>query len=371
VTAVIHPVALVGLILTATGHLPFWSVLVASLLAGAGYPPLTAAVRGALNALTGPGTGREHLHATAMAAETILVEMIFMVGPALVAVFLIVGTPESALFASALVTLVGTVVVARGRVLRGFARRPDTQGGYTRGLGPLRVAGFPPLVAAAAGCGCAFGVCAIAVPAFATAHHAAPGTGGFMLAVWGVGSMVGGIVFAGRIPARPLARQFPWLLAALAFSLAVLAAMPNPVALAVALTAGGATIAPVLTVHTSLVGLVTPESMINEGYTWIVTTSIAAGSLGGALAGVIVDHAGPAWPFLLAAGAVGAAALYAGVALPGSWTPAPSPGTVGTTSCGISAGCGGGDRRFPADPAAKLRDPPATRDLPGRFDRYR
>ncbi len=309
VTAVIHPVALLALVSTTTRHLPFWSVLVTSAVAGAGYPPLTAAVRGAWNTVTGPGTGREHLHATAMAAETILVEFVFIIGPAAVAVFLIFGTPEVALFASAAVTLVGTVVVARGRVLRAFTPHPHDA--RTRGLGPLRVPGFPALVAAAAGCGTAFGVCAVAVPAFATASHGARGTGGFLLAVWGIGSLVGGIAFGSRMPAAPLARQLPWLLGALALSLAVLTAMPNPVALGVALTIGGATIAPVLTVHNSLIGLVTPETMVNEGYTWIVTTSIAAGSLGGALAGVIVDHAGPAWPFLLGAGAVGAAAVYA------------------------------------------------------------
>jgi MFS family permease len=244
-----------------------------------------------------------------MAAETILLELVFIIGPAAVAIFLIFGSPEVALFGSAVVTLMGTVVVARGRVLRAFERDPQHAG--TRGLGPLRATGFPALVVAAAGCGTAFGVCAVAVPAFVTAYHGAKGLGGFLLAIWGVGSLIGGVVFSSRMPAVPLARQFPWLLGALAVSMAVLAAMPNPVALGVALTVGGATIAPVLTVHNSLVGLVTPEKMINEGYTWIVTTSIAAGSLGGAMAGVLVDHAGPAWPFLLAAGAVGLAALYA------------------------------------------------------------
>ncbi len=310
VTAVIHPVALVALVYTTTRHLPFWSVLVSSAVAGAGYPPLTAAVRGAWNTLTGPGTGRAHLHATAMAAETVLLELVFIVGPAAVALFLVLGSPQAALFGSALVTLVGTVVVARGRVLRSFRRAAHHV--RTTGLGPLRVTGFPALVAAAAGCGCAFGVCAVAVPAFATAYS--PGTrglGGFLLAISGVGSLVGGVVFASLSFARPLARQFPWLLGALAVSFGVLALMPNPLAFGVAFTVGGAAIAPVLTVHNSLVGLVTPATMINEGYTWIVTTSISAGSLGGALAGVLVDHLGPAWPFLLAGGAVGIAALCA------------------------------------------------------------
>jgi MFS family permease len=308
-TALIHPVALLALVFTATRHQPFWAILVASAVAGAGYPPLSAAVRGAWNTVTAPGTGHEDLHATAMAAETILLEAVFIVGPATVALFLIFSTPAAALVGSALVTFVGTMIVTRGRILRAFRRRPEHT--RTRGLGPLRVTGFPALLVAAAGCGAAFGVCGVAVPAFATAHHAGQGAGGLLLAVWGFGSLVGGIVFGRRIPTRPLARQFPWLLGALALSMAALAAMPNPVALGIALTLGGATIAPALTVHNALVGLVTPPTMVNEGYTWIVTTSIAAGSLSGALAGVIVDHAGPAWSFLLGAVAVGLAALFA------------------------------------------------------------
>jgi MFS family permease len=194
-------------------------------------------------------------------------------------------------------------------VLRAFRRHPAHA--RTRGLGPLRVTGFPALVVAAAGCGMAFGACAVAVPAFATAYHGGQGLGGFLLAIWGIGSLVGGIVFGAFAPVRPLARQFPWLLAALALTVGMLAVMPNPVALGVALALGRVTIAPVLTVHNALIGLVTPETMINEGYTWIVTTSITAGSLGGALAGVIVDHAGPAWSFLLAGSGVGIAALVA------------------------------------------------------------
>jgi hypothetical protein len=310
VTAFVHPLALLVLVYTATRHQPFWSVLVASALAGAGYPPLTAAVRGAWNTVTGPGTGREHLHATAMAAETTLVEVIFVVGPLAVAGFIAFATPAVALYAAAFVTLAGTLVVARAPVLRAFTPQPHQV--HTRGLGPLRVAGFPALIVAAAGCGVAFAVCGVAVPAFASSSDPrSPGLGGLLLGVWGLGSAVGGVLFGSRALATAPVRLFPWLLGAFAFSQLVLALMPNPVALGIALTLGGATIAPVLTVHNALVGLVTPESMINEGYTWVVTTSIAAGSAGGALAGVIVDHAGPSWSFLLAAGTVSAAALVA------------------------------------------------------------
>ena len=89
--------------------------------------------------------------------------------------------------------------------------------------------------------------------------------------------------------------------------------MPNPVALGVALFVGGATIAPALTVENTLVGRITPAAMHNEAYTWVITISIAASALGGAVAGYLVDVG-----FLGLAFVCGAAALAVG-ALVTAW----------------------------------------------------
>jgi MFS family permease len=111
-----------------------------------------------------------------------------------------------------------------------------------------------------------------------------------------------------------LTRQFAWLLAGVAAGFAVLALMPSPLYLGVALVLGGATIAPALTVETNLVGRLSPAAMLNEAYTWVVTVSVAGSAAGGAVAGVIVDHpGGPPWAFLFAAGVLLVAALIAGV----------------------------------------------------------
>lgn len=113
-----------------------------------------------------------------------------------------------------------------------------------------------------------------------------------------------------------MTRQFAWLLAAVAGTLAIFAVMPGPVSLGIALVIGGATIAPALTLENTLVGRITPTGMLNEAYTWVVTMSVAASAAGGAVAGLIVDHAGGVpWAFLFAAGAVGVGAGVA--ALPG------------------------------------------------------
>ncbi|TDC39067.1 MFS transporter [Micromonospora sp. 15K316] len=317
-TAVAHPLALVGLLLASrSGADGLVAIYLTAAVAGATYPPLTAAIRGAWNDLTAAASGRYHLRNTALAAETSLFEIVFVLGPLLVAGFVLVADATAALVGAAVVTLVGTTAVALGRVMRGWQPHPREH--HARGLGPLRVAGFPALLVCVAGLGIAFGAAGVIVPAFAGNYRAADAESlaGVLLAVWGIGSAVGGFWFGVRKPALNMTRQFAGLLAALAGSFAIFAVMPTPLALGIALVVGGATIAPALTLENTLVGRIAPAGMLNEAYTWVVTMSVAASAAGGAVAGLIVDHAGGVpWAFLFAGAAVavgaGVAALPAG-----------------------------------------------------------
>ncbi|MGN9776217.1 MFS transporter [Micromonospora sp. H33] len=314
-TAVAHPLALLGLLWAArteAGSLAI--VFVAAGVAGATYPPLTAAIRGAWNDLTAPATGRWHLRNTALAAETTLFELVFVLGPLLVAAFVLLADAGAALVGSAVVTFAGTTAVALGRVMRGW--RPHPHEHHTRGLGPLRVAGFPALLVCVASLGIAFGAAGVIVPAFATAYTSddPDSLAGVLLAVWGIGSALGGLWFGTRQPASNMSRQFALLLGAVAATFAVFAVMPTPAALGTALVIGGATIAPALTLENTLIGRISPTSMLNEAYTWVVTMSVGASAAGGAVAGLIVDHAGGVpWAFLFAGAAVAVGAVVAGL----------------------------------------------------------
>jgi len=312
-TSVLHPLALVGLLLVSRGGetaLPW--IFAASALAGATYPPLTAAIRRAWTDATEVGSGRHGLREAAMAAETSLFELVFVLGPMLVAAF-VVGThrPAVALIFAAGATLVGTMWIAWLPIMRHWVRHEDDA---ARGLGPLKVGGFPALLACVGALGTAFGAAGVIVPAYAGQHDGGDGLGGVLLGVWGLGSAVGGIWFGTRRPAMALPRQFAWLLGAVAVSFLVLAAMPNPLSLGVALVIGGATIAPALTVENNLVGRIAPAGMLNEAYTWVVTVSVAGSAAGGALAGAIVDQPGGLpWAFVFAAGVLVVAALVAAI----------------------------------------------------------
>jgi MFS family permease len=313
-TAVLHPLALGALLLASRGGeaaLPL--IFVTSALAGATYPPLTPAIRRAWTDMTEVGTGRHGLRPAAMAAETSLFELVFVLGPMLVAAFVVIThRPAAALIFAAVVTLFGTAWIARLPVMRGWVRH-DVDAA-ARGLGPLRAGGFPALLLCVGALGTAFGAAGVIVPAYAGQHGGGQGLGGVLLGVWGVGSAIGGIWFGTRRPAMALPRQFAWLLSAVSASFLVLAFMPNPLSLGAALVIGGATIAPALTVESNLVGRLSPAAMLNEAYTWVVTVSVGGSAAGGAVAGVIVDQPGGLpWAFVFAATVLVAAALVAAV----------------------------------------------------------
>ncbi len=313
-TAVLHPLALGALIIASRGGadaLPW--IFVAAAAAGATYPPLTAAIRRSWTDATAPGSGREALRPAALAAETSLFELVFVLGPMLVAAILVIaGDPLVALGFAAVVTLIGTTWIALLPIMRGW--RPHESAVHARGLGPLRVGGFPSLLLCVGALGVGFGAAGVLVPAYAIQHGGDESLGGILLGVWGIGSAVGGIWFGTRSPSMAMSRQFAWFLAAVGVTFLALAVMPNPVTLAITLIIGGAAIAPALTIENHLVGRIAPAAMLSEAFTWVTTVSVGGSAAGGAVAGWIVDRPGGLpWAFVLVGVVVGAAALIAAV----------------------------------------------------------
>jgi MFS family permease len=344
VSAVAHPLGLVAFLSAVRcGVLPL--ICAAAVSAGATYPPLTSAIRSAWIGLTGDGTARHHLRGAALAVETSLFELVFVAGPLLVALAVLLASPAAAVAGSAVVTLIGTLVLTRSPAVRD--QPPASPDGRTRGLGPLVVPGFAAVLVCVGGLGMAFGAVAVTVPAFA-AQHAGTGAdqlAGVLLAIWGLGSALGGFGYGIAPPHAPLPRQFTWLLGAVALSTAVLAVMPGPLALGIALAVAGITVAPTLTVYTAIVGRIVPAGMRNEAGTWLVTVPMAANSAGGATAGPIVDQSGGIrWSFTLAATVIAVATLVA----------APRTGSIARADAAVTSAARDGVAA-PAEPGGPAR----------------
>lgn len=306
------------------GHLVLLGVI--AFVSGAFFPPVGPALRAAWTVLTDPATGRSGVRTAAMAIESALLELVFVLGPLMFAGFVLAGGligtptgttpgvagPAAALAAAAVCTLLGTTAVARGQAMRGL--RALTGRPVARGLGPLRAAGMPYLLLITVGIAFSFGAAPVAIAAYAQARDGvqAGAVAGVLIAVWSLGSALAGLWFGMQRIAMSLRAQLAWLLIGLTVGYATWLLAPGSVWLGAVLLVTGAVIAPLLTVQAGMVAELSPPSMLNESFTWVTTTNLSSAALGSAATGLLIDVTGAAsWGFVAATAAAGAAAVLA------------------------------------------------------------
>lgn len=145
-----------------------------------------------------------------------------------------------------------------------------------------------------------------------------------VLVLWGLGSLVGGLVYGAlsrEIPAR-------WLLFALALVTAPMAVAGNPVQLGLLALLAGLLCAPTITATVDELARAVPAEVRGEAMGWHNSAMTAGGSLGAPLAGLAIDHYGAPAGFLAvaAAGLLGAGLAF--VRRPGRPAPTTAPPEV-------------------------------------------
>jgi MFS family permease len=261
---------------------------VAAFAAGAMAPPVVAVVRGAWPRLYPPEVAQAiyGLEATAQ-------ELIFIVGPTLVAVVAgLAGAPAATVLTGA-VALIGTWGTAIAPGLR-------THVGRERGVArpSLRGMGLPWYLAAGAALVLGFNATEIAVVAFVSGREASAAAG-VVLAVWSVGSLVGGLAFGGRVGRVDDAAVARSLLL-IGSGVALTSVAPDRVVLAVLLFAGGMAVAPGLARLYGRIGATAPEGAATEAFGWMTVAMLVGATGGAALGGASVEWLGPRWTLLLA-----------------------------------------------------------------------
>jgi predicted MFS family arabinose efflux permease len=245
----------------------------------------------------------------AYALDSTLQELIWIGGPLLLALLLALGSPPLPLLCCALLSLAGTAAYATSPRLPGSRRA--TAGARS----PLRSSSLRILLVASASYGVAAGILNLALVAYATTHGGTAWTG-VLVAIWGVGSLAGGVVYGSRNWQAPVEWRAIGCLALFGAALMLLAAAPNLTVLAVLMIAAGLPLSPWLGSLSASVQRAVPPAASTEAFTWtfaVITMGIAGGS---ALGGVITQGAGPQIAFL----AAGALALT-GAALGTLWHP--------------------------------------------------
>jgi MFS family permease len=300
--ALMQALALVALVVGARGHADAIELVALAVAAGAMQPAIAPSVRALLGEMLTNTATRE----TGYALESVIQELIWIVGPLVVAAMVTLVSPSAAVLVSAGVCVVGTSLFITSPRVRGNAG--------ARCTGRVRSAVASPELRAmlwpVAMMGAAIGLIDVGIPSLAL-HAGSRASTGVLLALWSVGSLCGGLWYGGVAWRIALPERYRWLLtAAVACVLPLVFARTIPEGMAASFLAG-VTIAPVFSCQYALVGRAVTHGSETEAFTWVAAALMLGLSAGSALSGVLIGGIGVSAPFAAACAAMAIAALSA------------------------------------------------------------
>ena len=251
-------------------------------LSGAAIPQIGTMVRARWSQLL-PVVSERH---TAFAAESVVDEVVFVTGPALVTLLATSFAPQTALVAAMTVGTVGAVALAVQRRTEPPANPRDE----LTARDPMPWGLLAPITVAAVALGSLFGALEVATVAYADDAGRKP-LSGLMLGVFSLGSLLAGVVAGAVDWRRPVLDQARIGLGLLAVGTVWLPFLPGLAVATGALFVTGLALAPTLIALFSLIEASVPRSRLNEAMGF-VQTGISGGIAPGAwLAGVVADRA--------------------------------------------------------------------------------
>ena len=298
------PAALAALVVALTGSGPLWVAFLLALATGAFFPPITVCMRTFLK----QQLKEDQLLGTAYSLESVVIELIFILGPVIVAIFVALASPAAAVLFAAACGCAGTLMFPRSRALAQWRIEPR---GKASLFGPLADPGFLPLLAVIICYASAFGLVEIGTTAYAT-ESGNTALAGVLLGVMSIGSAAGGLVYGSRSWRLPLARQFPLMLAIMGLGIAPLAWLGPVWAFGLWCLAAGIAMAPALIMQSMLVAKSSRPEHSTEAFTWSSTGLLAGVGIGLTLGGALLEIAKSPAVFAAAAAlslAAGALAL--------------------------------------------------------------
>lgn len=288
----IHVVGLVLLILTATSSAPVWTLYPAAALAGASMGSIGALVR-ARWALKARDEGDLH---TAFSLESVLDELIFILGPVGVTLLATGVTPAAGLVVAIACALVGGFAFTALRA----SEPPVTGRAPASGSGVLRIPGMVVLAVTFLWVGGVFGSADVNAVAF-TDERGRPGAAGFVLACFATGSMLSGLGYGAVQWRTPVGRRFQYAVLLLTVGVLPFTLATSIPALAAVLFVAGFAISPMIIAGNALVQVIVPRARLTEGLTWVATALGLGASTGAAISGQVIDAAGAHRAYLVTA----------------------------------------------------------------------
>jgi MFS family permease len=283
---------------------PAGLLVLCALAVGLATPPLGACLRAVLPRLVREPRALQR----AYGAEASALELTFIAGPAIALGLAAATSTATLLMLCSLVLGVAStayVVQARGLSAPALHAVPTGWAALAAGLRNRRLLSMTLVMGMV---GVAFGateVGVIAASGHATGSHA---SAGLLLALWGVGSLVGGAIFTWRSP-EVSPRMLAMLLGVFAAGhLALAPASVDLALLAFVLAAAGAAIAPTFATVHALAGRLVREARATEAFAWIATATSCGSAAGAAVGGMLTAIHGSL--ALVLAGVAGVGTLF-------------------------------------------------------------
>jgi MFS family permease len=293
---------LVMLVVAAKEDAPSPVLVAVAGLAGAFAPPIAPTVR-ALFREVFPEPG---VLDSAYALDSVLQEIVWTVGPLLVALAIAVASDAAAVVLVGVIYVVGTVLFLRSPL----ARRSQPPGAHHERTSALASSELRALLLPVAMMGVGLGCIDVGLPSLAI-HAGSRPASGLLLALWAVGSMIGGLWYGARVWRAPLIERYRTLLvAAIVLTAPLILARSIPAGIVGSLLAG-LTMAPVFSCQYALVSRAITPGSENEAFTWVSAALIGGLAAGSALGGAVIAAAGVSAPFVVACATQGVTALLA------------------------------------------------------------
>ncbi|MGD7705271.1 MFS transporter [Microlunatus sp. Y2014] len=243
---------------------------------------------------------------TAMVLDSVAAEAAFMIGPAIGVVFAVAVDTRIALLAAQALSLVGGLLLF---MINPPQRHRDET---TDDKAPISARVWvTPVVVALLAAGAASTIVLTAGDVGVVAAMREMGYDaqiGLVLAVWGLGSVIGGLAYGAMRRTIPVF----WLLLGLGVTTVPIAFAQGPISFCVLLFVSGLLCAPTIAATTDHLSRVVPARVRGEALGWHGSSMTSGSALGAPLAGITIDRTGWQGAFVVNA-AIGIAVAVAGL----------------------------------------------------------
>ncbi|MBC7710136.1 MAG: MFS transporter [Rhizobacter sp.] len=287
--AILHALALLLLVFAVTQVASLPLMLAAAFLAGAVFPPVSMTIRAMYRKSDMPDAQKR----SAFAVESVILECSFILGPLIVSLTMLAGSPAFAVLASAVMGALGTWHFSRSGALTRWGVVERGENVVRHWLGPLKVPAVRRALLLSFFFAVGIGLNEIAIPAFAN-HSGFPARVGWFYAAMSIPSAIMGIAYGSRHFAWPLNRQIMaaglWLAAG--STLMAVSMQTWTFMLACAFT--GLAFGPMITALSLQLGKLSPIEYSTEAFTWSMTLFMVGLGIGFWVGGGLIEQFGGA-----------------------------------------------------------------------------